>query len=177
MDVLAACFMLPSMSLLGDFTRFVMLRVLLEASQKSNLVLLGVCPASKAGEKSAEEAQSPALPLPSPPSLPEEVKPSPDDNPFAGLFKACASLLLLPFTASVCVPQSYPLPLEGWAEGRGNGETWLPAPDKEGLGCACAIRERQRGVPDACGRGVRGSEGAERVALCCSVLLALLSER
>ena len=47
--------------------------------------------ASKAGEKTAEEAQSPSMPLPSPVPTPEEVKPKPDDNPFSGLFNSCAS--------------------------------------------------------------------------------------
>ena len=49
--------------------------------------------ASKAGEKTAEEAQSPSLPLPSPVPTPEEVKPKPDDNPFAGLLNSCVPLL------------------------------------------------------------------------------------
>ena len=51
--------------------------------------------ASKAGEKTAEEAQSPSLPLSSPASIPEEVKPKPDDNPFAGLFTSCAACCML----------------------------------------------------------------------------------
>ena len=55
--------------------------------------------ASKAGEKTAEEAQSPSLPLPSPVPTPEEGKPKPDDNPFAGLLNSCAPCVLLSLSA------------------------------------------------------------------------------
>ena len=63
--------------------------------------------ASKAGEKTAEEAQSPSLPLPSPVPTPEEVKPKPDDNPFAGLLNSCAPRCLLNLPV-MCSPRRGP---------------------------------------------------------------------